>query len=231
MTTSDERFHPVAFVPMRGGSRGVPGKNIMAIGDKNHLFEYTIDAALECELDITVSTDSEEIRHAVESVYGDKVRILSRPDNISGPGAQIEEAVRYHIEQGHLDGYTHVVLMQVTNPFVCMWDVRGMLANLRVCDSVVSVVKIKQFEWNVYPTYPRYRTDNRPTRRQHTGTYIENGSMYGFAIDGFMKAGGRSRIFGEMEVVEMTPASLHELDEPGDIPIINALLKIPKGER
>lgn len=228
-----ERFCPIAFVPMRGGSKGIPNKNIMPIGDKAHLFEYAIDAALEAGLEVVVSTDSDEIQQAVESVYDSKVRALSRPVEISGPKAQIEEAVKYHIEQGHLNGYTHVVLLQVTNPFVCQWDISGVLNYIKAgtCDSVASVVNVKQLEWNVYPTFPRYRTDNRPTRKQHSGTYLENGAVYGFDIDGFMGLGGRSRIFGEMGVVEMTATSLHELDEPGDIPIINALLKIPKGDR
>lgn len=228
-----ERFCPVAFVPMRSGSKGIPNKNIMPIGGKAHLFEHAIDAALEAGLDVIVSTDSDRIREAVEKVYESKVRVLSRPDDISGPKSQIEKAVKYHVEQGHLGGYTHVVLLQVTNPFVCQWDISGVLNYLMcgTCDSVASVVNVKQFEWNVYPTFPRYRTDSRPTRKQHSGTYLENGAVYGFEIEGFMGLGGRSRIFGEMGVVEMTPASLHELDEPGDIPIINALLKIPKGDR
>ena len=85
-------------IPARGGSKGIPKKNIYPINGKP-LILYTIDVALKAELDgdIVVSTDSDEIANVVKN-YTDSVEIIKRPDNISGDNASTESALLHAID-------------------------------------------------------------------------------------------------------------------------------------
>ena len=130
-------------ITARGGSKGLPGKNIKDLCGKP-LIAYSIDVARAFTDDenICVSTDSEEIKQVVEQ-YGLKVPFL-RPDYLATDTATSNDvlvhAVNFFKEQGR--EYKKLVLLQPTSPLRTSEDVKGAMELFRDdIDMVVSVMK------------------------------------------------------------------------------------------
>ena len=129
------------LITARGGSKGLPGKNIKLL-DGKPLIQYTIEAARELasDKDIVVSTDSQEIISVVEQT-GLKVPFV-RPTNLSTDNAGHYEVIIHAIEELESQGqlYELVVLLQPTSPFRKGDHIKEAL-NLfdNSCDMVVSV--------------------------------------------------------------------------------------------
>lgn len=107
----------LVLVPARGGSKGVPKKNIKLLADKP-LIQYTLDFANDFfpKEDICVSTDSDEIKEVVQSL-GYNIPFL-RPDelatDIAGTREVILHALDFFKEKGRT--YDYVLLLQPTTP-------------------------------------------------------------------------------------------------------------------
>ncbi len=108
----------LAIIPARGGSKGVPNKNIKLLGNKP-LVAYTIESALQSELLSTtiVSTDSLEIFEIAEKI-GLKPPFL-RPENLAQDSSTSIEVVQHAIEffENQNVYFDAVCLLQPTNPF------------------------------------------------------------------------------------------------------------------
>ena len=109
---------PLIVIPARGGSKGVPRKNIKVLGDKP-LIQYTIDAAKGVFDDefICVSTDDFEIKSVVEQL-GLKVPFL-RPNELASDTAGTYEVLLHAISYYESKGYfpDTLILLQPTSPF------------------------------------------------------------------------------------------------------------------
>lgn len=105
-------------IPARGGSKGIPGKNIKPLVGKP-LIEYSIDVARQLVPDehICVTTDSDEIIRVVEE-YGLHVP-FKRPAELAtdhcGSNEVLQHALRFYIEHGFTPRV--VLLLQPTSPF------------------------------------------------------------------------------------------------------------------
>jgi CMP-N,N'-diacetyllegionaminic acid synthase len=194
----DEKI--LAVIPARGGSKGVPRKNIRPLGDKP-LIAYTIETALACRdllHRVIVSTDDEEIA-GIAHRYGAEVPFM-RPAELGADKARmipvLQHAVEFIEKQDgiHLDW---VLLLQPTAPFRAPEDVRAavQLARAGGSDSVISVVQV----FNVHPILmKRIETDRllpfsieekEGTRRQdyQPAAYMRNGAIYLTRRDGLMQ--------------------------------------------
>ena len=111
-------MQPLVFITARGGSKGVPGKNIKLLAGKP-LIEYTIEAALAITTkeNIIVSTDSEEIKTVVEDL-GIAVPEL-RPKELATDTAGSYEVLLHEIEKLESRGefFSYLILLQPTSPF------------------------------------------------------------------------------------------------------------------
>jgi CMP-N,N'-diacetyllegionaminic acid synthase len=111
----------------RGGSKGVPGKNIRPLLGKP-LIAYTIESALECKLmdDLVISTDSEEIA-AIARKFGAKVPFM-RPDHLASDTANKWDVFRHAVEEyERISGQTvdYLVDLDVTVPLKTAEDIAG----------------------------------------------------------------------------------------------------------
>ncbi|RKS50591.1 N-acylneuraminate cytidylyltransferase [Gillisia mitskevichiae] len=108
----------IVVIPARGGSKGVPGKNIKEFGGKP-LIQYTIDAARDIfkDKDIIVSTDSEKIKTSVESL-GLKVPFL-RPAELGKDTSGSQEVLLHALSFVESKGFypQTLILLQPTSPF------------------------------------------------------------------------------------------------------------------
>ena len=139
----------LVIIPARGGSKGIPHKNIKPLGGKP-LIRYAIDCAkqLAPDEDICVTTDDPEIIKCTED-YGLKVPFV-RPDYLATDTMGTYEVLLHAL--GHYENsgreYDAIVLLQPTSPFRQKEDVEGSM-NLYNKD-VDMVVSVKEAATNPY---------------------------------------------------------------------------------
>jgi CMP-N,N'-diacetyllegionaminic acid synthase len=132
---------PLVIIPARGGSKGIPRKNIKLLGGKP-LIQYTIEAARELFDDsiICVSTDDFEIKERVESL-GLHVPFI-RPAELATDRAGSYEVLLHALEFYEQKGYNPdtIILLQATSPFRKAQHIKEALELYNEeCDMVVSV--------------------------------------------------------------------------------------------
>ena len=107
----------IAVIPARGGSKGVPKKNIRQLLEKP-LLAYTIEAARDAGVfqKVIVSTDSDEIARIARE-YGAEVPFI-RPDDLSGDQASSDDAILHALEYFRKEGmeFGEVCKLQPTSP-------------------------------------------------------------------------------------------------------------------
>jgi CMP-N,N'-diacetyllegionaminic acid synthase len=174
-------------IPARGGSKGIPRKNVRLLGGKP-LIGYSIELALglTTPAHICVSTDDEEIA-AVAKSYGVPVP-FRRPAHLASDMAGTYEvllhALEYYRVQGHC--YTEVLLLQPTSPFRRLEQVQEAIALYEPSvDMVVSVVESANnpyynlFEEGTEGFLHVSKLGGGYTRRQDCPkVYAYNGSIY-----------------------------------------------------
>lgn len=217
----------VAFIPVRGGSKSIPGKNIRPIAGRPLVY-WVLDAASACpEIDqVYVATDGPDIRAAVEAYGSPRVTVIGRSPETATDTASTESAM---IEFARTQSARHIVLIQATSPLLQASDLsRGIqLLRDRKADSLVSVVHQKRFRWNLEPdgvaTPVNYDPAHRPRRQDFAGDHVENGAFYVSDRQLLLRTG--SRLHGRMVACPMSDESYLELDEPSDWPLIEGLLR------
>lgn len=224
----------VAFIPVRGGSKSIPLKNIKPICGKPLVY-WTIEAACGCKYidKVYVATDSNVIKEVVESfkvnlaidMYS-KVEVIGRSaqsasDTATTEFAMLEFAANYYFD--------NIVLIQATSPLLTSGDLeRGFETYAEEgTDSVLSVVPQKRFHWKkdengfAHPT--NYDVFCRPRRQEFCGYLVENGAFYITSKTALIKS--QNRVSGNIKAIEMSEDAFFEIDEPSDWVIIEALMK------
>lgn len=172
------------LIPARGGSKGIPHKNIRLLCGKP-LIEYSIDVARKFanDKDICVSTDDAEIKKIAEN-YGLKVPFM-RPDYLASDTATSSDVIVHALKFYEQCGvhYDVVVLLQPTSPLRRVEDVKGALELYdssfdmvtSVKESFVSAVLCKEAENGFLEDV----LSNGSTRRQDAERFYEyNGAVY-----------------------------------------------------
>lgn len=182
---------PLIIIPARGGSKGIPHKNIKLLNGKP-LIQYTIDVARQIvpDEDICVSTDDQEIIKVVEN-YSLKVPFI-RPAELASDTAGTYEVLLHAIDFYEAQGkqYDCVLLLQNTSPFRAAEHVRQAMALYKPeIDMVVSVNEIASNPYyNCFEVgddgYLKKTLDSTMfTRRQDAPkTYEYNGAIYIFNL-------------------------------------------------
>lgn len=174
-------------IPARGGSKGIPKKNIYPINGKP-LLEYTLDVIQEARLeeaDVVVSTDSNEIKAVAEKYRN--VHIVDRPAEISGDTASTESALLHAMmvmESRKQTRYDAVLTLQATSPLRKVDTLKAFVEeyekNYPVYDALLSLTESRSDFWirkpvsgfeRLYKDAPRRRQDRKPL-------YIENSAYY-----------------------------------------------------
>jgi N-acylneuraminate cytidylyltransferase len=219
----------VAIIPARGGSRGIPRKNICAVAGRP-LLAYTIDHAKNtAAIDrVVVSTDSPDIA-GVAAQYG--AEVVWRPPDISGDGASSESAMLHALDElAARDAYRPdlVVLLQATSPLRHAQDAQRAIETLvaEEADSLFSACSVHGFVWRrnghgLSSFSYDYRA--RTPRQQAPEDLLENGSIYVTRHD-LLRATG-NRLGGRIAVYRMDPLDSFQVDEPGDLQTVERLLR------
>lgn len=221
----------IAFIPLRGGSKSIVNKNIKMINGQPLVY-WVLDAAIDSfGIDkVVVSTDSEKISRIVNKYNSQKILIVDRSEEVSTDEASTESVM---IEFAEKYKFNDIVLIQATSPLLDKEDLNIGINKYQNqnFDSVLSVVKQKRFIWNKSGNSYKpknYNYKNRPRRQDFDGFLVENGAFYITSRDRLLKY--KSRISGEIGIVEMDENSYFEIDEPNDWIIVENLLKNKYGK-
>ena len=147
MIGANERV--LAVIPARGGSKGLPRKNVLPLGGRP-LITWSLDAARAVSrIDrVVVSTDDPEIRQTVEEWAG--CEVIPRPEALAGD-AVATEPVLLHTADQLGENYDWVLLLQPTSPLRQPADIEAALnlAEATAASSVISVVTApKPLRWH-----------------------------------------------------------------------------------
>ena len=226
----------IAIIPARGGSKGIPRKNIRPLMGKP-LIAYNIEQARQALLvnRVVVSTDDPEIG-AVSRQYG--AEVVWRPAEISGDTAPSEEALLHTLE--HLrqsEGYQPDLLafLQCTSPLTLAEDIDGAIQTLldAEADTALAVIPFHYFIWKINETGSAAGVNHdkrvRPLRQQRQPQYLESGAVYVMRVPGFLQA--RHRFFGKTVLYEMPPERRLEIDDPVDFKVAETLMRSQAEQR
>lgn len=219
----------VAVIPARGGSKGIPRKNLLRLCG-HPLLAWSIWAAREAKhvTRVIVSTDDEDIAE-VSRQYG--ADVVMRPAEISGDKASSEAALLHVLEQLEQQGCHPglLVFLQATSPIRRAWDVDGAVEQLlrEQADSCFSAC-LEHFtgRWRrdadggVVPV--NFQPGSRPMRQDYPFEYLENGSIYVMRPDVLRTQ--FSRMGGRITVYPMNAVQSLQLDELGDVALIEACM-------
>ena len=217
----------VAFIPVRGGSKSIPLKNIKEIAGKSLVY-WTVKAANDCRYidKVYVATDSDKIRETVETFEMEKVTVIGRSAETASDTATTESAMLEFAANYEFD---NIVLIQATSPLLTVKDLDGGFALYQQgkTDSVLSVVRQKRFCWSTdeqgYAIPINYDIYHRPRRQEFDGFLVENGAFYITGRETLLTS--RNRISGRIRHYEMDEVTYFEIDEPSDWVIIEEQLK------
>lgn len=218
-------------IPARGGSKGVPRKNIKLLNGKP-LIQYTIDAAQKVfqNEQICVSTDDLEIKNIVESL-GLKVPFI-RPAQLATDRAGTSEVLLHAIEYYEKRGYFSevLVLLQATSPFRTDKHIREALNEFdESCEMVVSVLETKSNpyyvlkEENLNGWLVNSKVGNFTKRQDCPKVYELNGAIYIINIKA-LKEKKSLTDFVRIKKYVMDEKSSHDIDSNFDWKIAEILL-------
>lgn len=220
----------LCIIPARGGSKGIPRKNLKHVAGKP-LIAWSIEAALAAESvnRLVVSTDDDEIA-AVANSWG--AEIIDRPPELANDTASSESALLHVLEvlaQREQYETELIVFLQATSPCRLASDIDGAVNLLRQAgyDSVFSACA-EHFtgRWRqdadgcAHPL--NFDPARRPRRQDYPVEYLENGSIYVFKPWILQETG--ARMGGRIGIYPMPAERSWQIDTTEDLELLDKML-------
>lgn len=221
----------LAVIPARGGSKGVPAKNLLPVGG----VPLVARAVRECRAtrlvtDVVVSTDDQAIAAAAREAGAE---VVLRPAAIAGDTATSEAAVLHAMdahEALHGSPVDVVLLVQCTSPFITREDIDGVAGAVAEngADTALTVANFHGFIWRDAAEQSteggngvNHDKSFRPRRQDRPQDFLETGAAYAMDAAGLREH--QHRFFGRTELVRTDPARVLEIDDPHDLARARAL--------
>lgn len=207
----------IAFIPVRGGSKSIPSKNIKIFNEMPLLYWSALAAQKNESInEIIIATDDINIAEAASSFQFNKLRIYNRNESNANDSASTESVMLEYLHIANLSEADRFVLIQATNPFLTDADLqRGFqLMDAIPNGSVISCAIFKRFLWNPDGNPINYDYRNRPRRQDFEGILIENGSFYINTVGNIIQS--KNRLTAPIQICEMNEYTSFEIDEPED---------------
>jgi CMP-N,N'-diacetyllegionaminic acid synthase len=219
----------LAVIAARGGSKGIPHKNLLDLCGKP-LIAWTVEQARAASgVDVVaVSSDSDNILAAAEAAGAVGVR---RPDDISGDLASSESAWLHALDatEASMGRFERIVALQATSPIREPGDIENALATFDrdQLDSLLSVCEVEDyFNWRIGASGPEpinYDYRNRRMRQQIEKRYLENGSFY-VLIPSLLREQS-NRLGGKIGFHVMERHKMFQIDRPEDVKLCAAIMR------
>ena len=224
----------VAVIPARGGSKGVPGKNLKRVGGVSLVARAVASALASRLIDrVIVSTDDAGIAAAAEAAGAET---MSRSEVLSGDTASSESVLLDILDRlDRVDGQPSeqsseqpdvLVFLQATSPFIDPDDLDSAIARVLEGgeDVVFSAVETYAFLWKQGDdgaTGVNHDHSFRPRRQDREPHFQETGAFYVMNAPGFRAA--EFRFFGTVGIAHVDPRSSIEIDTVDELEMANAI--------
>jgi CMP-N,N'-diacetyllegionaminic acid synthase len=217
----------IALVPVRAGSKGLPGKNLRPLASRP-LFRHAIDQALAAGVEeVILSTDIAEL---LAAEHGPRVRALPRPADLAGDAVPMDPVIAHALRAG-LAGPARVVLLQATSPLRLPEDIRAAVAlhETGAHDLVMTVAPADSgvLKWGFVEQgrfRPLVRADYCFANRQALpAVWRPNGAVYVFDADWFRQRGALAT--DSIGAVEMPAGRSGDIDSAADFAHAEAVLR------
>ena len=210
----------LSIIPARGGSKGIPLKNLVLVNKKPLLY-YTVHASLNSKINRTiVSTDNERIASYARK-YG--AEVINRPKKLSSDRVSIEPTIEHVLDLLYRkDGYEPdiLILLQNTSPLRTSSHINEAIDMFRKgkFDSVLSGFISHYLFWRKFKSFVvpiNYEPSKRPNRQKMMNQFIENGAIYITKYSLFKKT--RCRISGKIGFYKMPEELSIQIDNEYDL--------------
>ena len=206
----------IAIIPARGGSKGLPGKNIRPLNGKPlivHSIEQAVNAS--CVSRILVSTDDEKI---ADIATQNGAEVIMRPSHLATDTATTESAIVHALDclSGQYDNQEDaIILLQCTSPLRTSQHIDSAYSQMKRTnsDSLVSVTPWHGFNWargNETAEPVGWDLDKRLRRQDMQSQFRENGSIFIFSPKIILEYG--NRLGGRIELFVMDDWTQFEAD-------------------
>lgn len=216
----------IAFIPVRGGSKSIPLKNIKTFCGKPLVYWNLLALERVKGVDkIVVATDSVEIKSTVLSFNFSKVIVYDRNQENASDTASTEAVILEYLQTStHLENDL-LLLVQATSPLTQAEDFEKALNALKSsdADSLLTTVRTKRFYWQENGIPLNYKISNRPRRQDFDGWLMENGAFYINKVGNILK--DKNRLSGKILPYEMSGFTSIEIDEEDDWLIAESLMR------
>ncbi|HOD09601.1 MAG TPA: acylneuraminate cytidylyltransferase family protein [Flavobacterium sp.] len=184
----------LAIIPARGGSKGVPKKNIKPLGEKP-LIVHAIDCAKNSSkvTKVVVSSDSDEI---IQIAIQNDCQVIKRPTELADDNSNVVTAVE-HVYNQLNEEFDIIVLLQPTSPLRTSNDLNAIISMFEKetdLDGVISVVPFddyhpaRMYSLDENLEMNPLQKDGETTRRQDLKpVYYRNGCFYAVRVKAFFK--------------------------------------------
>lgn len=218
----------VAIIPVRGGSKGIPGKNIKNMAGKPLIY-YSVKAALDAPVidKVYVATDSDEIASVCVSLFPNesKLEIYRRSKESASDTASTEQVM---LEFADKFEFKNIYLIQATSPLVTADDLVGAFNKYHAQPSggLISVVEQSRFYWieneEGIGEPINYDPQSRPRRQDFRPGYVENGAFYITTKELLLSS--KCRISSPYVIYPMRLETYWEIDDMHDWRIIESII-------
>jgi CMP-N-acetylneuraminic acid synthetase len=211
----------VALVPLRGGSKSIPYKNIKNIAGKP-LCLWVLEAAISAEMigKVYASTDSIKIKETINNAVP-AVEVIDRDPQLATDTASTESVM---LDFAGKTSFDILVTIQATSPLTKALDfdnaIKYFLEN--ELDSLLTGVRVKKFFWTDEAKPVNHDPFKRQRRQDFKGWIMENGAFYITKKNILEKY--KCRLGGRIGFYEMEQESAFEIDEPIDWEIVERFL-------
>jgi YrbI family 3-deoxy-D-manno-octulosonate 8-phosphate phosphatase len=207
----------IAFIPVRGGSKSIPKKNIKLFNEKPLVY-WTAKAVQDSNSieKCIIATDCDEIASTVQSFNFSKLEVFKRSAENASDSASTESVMLEFLKSSDLKASDLFCLLQATSPLTTGDDLDKAFKQLEEekADSLLSGTITKRFFWNLDGTPLNYEYSNRPRRQDFEGTFMENGAFYINSINNIKS--NQNRLSGKISLYIQDESKSIELDEPED---------------
>ena len=221
----NKRLNTLVVIPARGGSKGIPRKNLRPVAGRPLIY-YSIQAALNARFQakVIVSTEDEEIALLAER-FGASVimRDLNLSDDKTTLDPVIIDAVERLEDQIEEDRFEVIITVQPTSPLISPNDIEGVFNKLITedLDTVITVVDDRHLCWNFDDEKPSPLYKKRVNRQKLSKTFKETGAVIACSRNQLSLG---SRIGEKVGLYEVPQDRSFDIDTIADLYLCEAML-------
>lgn len=182
----------ICFIPVRKGSKGIPGKNLKAFAGKP-LVAWVLDAVIASGIadEIWIATNCDQMGQFLVSHYQDKVFVYRRSERNAEDTSPSIDVVLEFLTATPFDDSDRLILLQATSPFTHANDLRVLADEIsnEKYDAFIACYRMKRFRWSETGEPLDYTFANKPRRQDYKGYLFESGAFYASTVGAIKQTG------------------------------------------